>query len=153
MTPCPECGVLLKSPASMGGHYATHHRPSADDVTTDDCPRRGCGCDLCRAWSRNRARSLRRAVSPLPWRTLKPTPDWFDRAACKGKDPGMWHPDGLGHLTQASKAIAICRRCPVRIDCLEHALAEDEGIGIWGGLQPSERLRIAAYREQRRATL
>lgn len=38
----------------------------------------------------------------------------------------------------------ICRRCPVRTQCLDHALAlEDAGVwavmGIWGGLTQDER--------------
>lgn len=142
MIRCPECGVLLKSQASLGGHFSQAHRPD----TTEACPRRGCGCDLCRTWSRTRARSRRRAVSPLPWRIVAPTPGWFERAACKGQDPGLWHPDGLENQRQAAQAIAVCRRCPVRRDCLEHALEHDEAIGIWGGTQPGERHRIAAFR-------
>jgi WhiB family redox-sensing transcriptional regulator len=79
---------------------------------------------------------------------VQPRPNWFDRAACKGEDPAWWHPDGTDNQTRAAKAVAICRRCPVRQDCLEHALANDEWLGVWGGTQPSERHRIAARRRQ-----
>jgi WhiB family redox-sensing transcriptional regulator len=73
-------------------------------------------------------------------------PGWFDAAACKGQDASLWHPDGFRNQREAAKAIAICRTCPVRTDCLEHALANDEWLGVWGGTQPSERHRIAARR-------
>jgi hypothetical protein len=39
-----------------------------------------------------------------------------------------------------TRARRVCANCPVRVDCLEYAIAADEW-GIWGGLD----------REQRRA--
>lgn len=150
MIPCPDCGVLLKSAASLGGHYSQAHGRAQ---TTEACPRRDCSCDLCRTWSRTRARSRRRAVSQQPWRIVTPRPDWFGEAACKGHDPSLWHPDGWTNQREAAQAIAICRGCPVRTDCLEHALEQDEALGIWGGTQPGERHRIAAYRARSEAAL
>lgn len=35
-----------------------------------------------------------------------------------------------------------CRSCPVRMDCLEHAISNKETEGIWGGLCYIERLEI-----------
>jgi WhiB family redox-sensing transcriptional regulator len=36
----------------------------------------------------------------------------------------------------------LCRSCPLRSECLEHALAAKERFGMWGGLTPIERRRI-----------
>lgn len=69
-------------------------------------------------------------------RIAAPRPMWFDQAACRGHNPDWWHPLDQA---QAWRAIHICRRCPVRQDCLDWADANDERLGIWGGLQPTER--------------
>jgi len=42
------------------------------------------------------------------------------------------------------EALLLCRTCPVRLACLEHALSEGEHYGIWGGATPDERRRLAA---------
>ena len=36
----------------------------------------------------------------------------------------------------------ICDVCPVKEECLDHALDNKERFGMWGGLVPLERLRI-----------
>ena len=59
-----------------------------------------------------------------------PTPAWMDRAACLGHEPEAWFPPD-GH---APEARAVCAGCPVRADCLAHALATDTRDGIWGGV-------------------
>lgn len=49
------------------------------------------------------------------------------------------------------EARTICMACPVREQCLDHALAEKERWGMWGGLTPIERRRIE--RKDRRQRL
>lgn len=71
--------------------------------------------------------------------------DWREAAACKGKDPDMWFPERGSTI---ARAIAICEACPVRVDCLQHALAAKEKFGIWGGLSEKERRTL----RRRRAT-
>jgi WhiB family redox-sensing transcriptional regulator len=44
------------------------------------------------------------------------------------------------------RARAICSECPVINDCLQFALTNDIGYGIWGGQTPTGRKRIAAAR-------
>lgn len=64
---------------------------------------------------------------------MKP-PNWMRQAACLNEDPDMFfEKPGEEH------AKAICRDCPVYIECLEYALAERIEFGVWGGLNPVER--------------
>ena len=36
-------------------------------------------------------------------------------------------------------AKAVCAGCPVRRECLDHALTSGEPYGVWGGLSEGER--------------
>lgn len=58
-------------------------------------------------------------------------------------------------LLQTEQAKAVCRRCPVREQCLEWALETGQSIGVWGGTSETERRalkrRIAARRSSGRA--
>jgi WhiB family transcriptional regulator, redox-sensing transcriptional regulator len=65
--------------------------------------------------------------------------DWRDQALCQYVDPDLWHPPKGGSTVQAKR---ICRSCPVRAECLEFALANNEPFGIWGGLSERERRSI-----------
>lgn len=40
---------------------------------------------------------------------------------------------------RVSQARAICEECPVRMECLEYAVDNNERFGIWGGLTQRER--------------
>ena len=68
---------------------------------------------------------------------LLDVPEWFADAACKGVDPALFFPDeALGeerdhYFVQAKR---VCLTCPVRLQCLEHALATGERHGVWGGM-------------------
>lgn len=72
--------------------------------------------------------------------------EWTLRAACRpefGHDPDLFFPvaaEGtpLGDA-QVAAAVAVCRTCPVRRQCLAHALDVGEEFGIWGGLTESDR--------------
>jgi hypothetical protein len=68
---------------------------------------------------------------------------WRERAACRGN----WELDWIDP-SPADEAVcrAICRRCPVRVECGEDALLSGEPWGLWGGLDPHERAIIAAHR-------
>ena len=44
--------------------------------------------------------------------------------------------------TRINNAKAVCRTCPVRTECLEHALKIPEPYGIWGGLSEDERAQL-----------
>jgi WhiB family redox-sensing transcriptional regulator len=64
---------------------------------------------------------------------------WHDDALCAQTDPEAFFPEKGGSTREAKK---ICAGCPVRAECLESALANDERFGIWGGLSERERRRL-----------
>lgn len=64
--------------------------------------------------------------------------DWAADAACRGVDPDVFHPvDGDYALART-----YCERCPVRADCLAHALDHNERDGMWGGVDERARRRM-----------
>ena len=73
---------------------------------------------------------------------------WQDFGNCLGVDPDLFFPE-RGASTREAKE--ICRGCVVREDCLEHALANGEKFGIWGGMSERERRRIRRQRALARA--
>ena len=67
----------------------------------------------------------------------------MERARCADLDSNIFFPsDSLG----VAQAVEICRSCPVRSACLEHALEHGISIGIWGGESERSRRRIRAAR-------
>jgi WhiB family redox-sensing transcriptional regulator len=75
------------------------------------------------------------AVSPVP------PADWRERAACRrpGVDPEWFFPEQGGTTRPAKR---ICQQCPVRVDCLDYAIATRQQFGVWGGLSERERRRL-----------
>lgn len=67
--------------------------------------------------------------------------DWSERAACRGSDPDVFYPSDGAKVVE-SRAKKVCARCPVRAECLEHALRTEEPYGVWGGLNEVERRAI-----------
>lgn len=63
---------------------------------------------------------------------------WMLEAKCLDADPEAFFPEKGGSTREAKR---ICGVCPVRNECLEHALAHEERFGIWGGLSERERRR------------
>lgn len=71
---------------------------------------------------------------------------WADEAACKDADAETFFTLDEG---RQKEALEMCAVCPVRQECLEHALVHGEQYGIWGGTREGERRRL--MRERRRA--
>jgi WhiB family redox-sensing transcriptional regulator len=68
---------------------------------------------------------------------------WMEMALCREVGGDFWHPDeGEGYTYATNRAVAICRDCPVRLQCLNHAMANNEMLGVWGGTTPAERKRM-----------
>lgn len=79
---------------------------------------------------------------------------WQWQAACRGEDPSLFfapnRPEGPEEReVRERQAKAICARCPVRLECLEHALRTREPYGIWGGLNEFERRLLLRARRRR----
>lgn len=70
--------------------------------------------------------------------------DWRDRAACLTEDPEIFFPVGHSGKTyrQTREAKIICKSCQVQEECLELALNNDEGYGIWGSYTEDERAAL-----------
>lgn len=67
--------------------------------------------------------------------------DWMDQAACKGMDPALFYP-GPGESGWDHPARKVCAACPVKTQCLDHALANDERFGFWGGTSEKQRRKM-----------
>lgn len=71
---------------------------------------------------------------------------WMAQGRCRQVDRDVFFPrDGHG----VSVALEICRRCPVRAQCLAYAIDQHIEHGIWGGTSERERRRLARqWRQQ-----
>lgn len=69
-----------------------------------------------------------------------PEAPWDLEAACKvGTVTDLFFSEDFNDVHRAKQ---ICHRCPVRRECLNHALVQMEPIGVWGGLDPQERRQL-----------
>lgn len=93
------------------------------------------------------------------WYQLAPTPavdtfaallgpadgeTWQDRANCAGTDGEAFFPE-KGESNRDAKR--VCAGCKVRPQCLDYAIENDIGFGVWGGMSERERRK-----RRRRAT-
>ena len=67
---------------------------------------------------------------------------FLDNAACRGIDPELFYAEGGAAVARAK---TVCAQCPLRMKCLEWAIAREE-FGVWGGTTARER---AAIRRER----
>jgi WhiB family redox-sensing transcriptional regulator len=79
--------------------------------------------------------------------------DWRDMAACRNEDPDLFFPIGTSgpSLLQTEQAKAVCRRCPVREQCLRWALETRDCLGVWGGTSENERRALRRRRQRAQA--
>ncbi|MEU4949853.1 WhiB family transcriptional regulator [Streptomyces lavendulae] len=88
-------------------------------------------------------RTITSNTTPPP--TLQGVSDhsWHARAACHGMDPDS--ADELFFHAPRDRwaireALETCGMCPVRQECFDYALDNEEKEGIWGGMTADERL-------------
>ena len=78
---------------------------------------------------------------------------WQDNGLCKsdGVDATVFFNDemlrGYEKTARESAAKKICTACPVKTQCLEHALTVPENYGVWGGLTQDERMGIVKFKQ------
>ena len=74
--------------------------------------------------------------------------EWMAQGNCRSESPSVFFPsDGVG----VEVARRVCASCPVKVPCLEYALANGIDHGVWGGASERERRRIARRRRLERA--
>ncbi|MGW8724727.1 WhiB family transcriptional regulator [Streptomyces sp. NPDC055808] len=67
---------------------------------------------------------------------------WSERAACGQGDADALFAEG----SRQHDATALCTRCPVRTECLAHALDQRIEFGVWGGMTERERRALLRRR-------
>ena len=87
------------------------------------------------------------SINPGDSAPVVPDPDsttgWRVLGLCRMYPPATFFPsDGVG----VDKARKICAGCPVKDECLEHALDHRIEHGVWGGCSERERRRILKRR-------
>lgn len=68
-------------------------------------------------------------------------------ALCGQSDPEAFFPEKHSdeeNTRAINSAKQVCSACPVKMDCLNWALTNEEKYGIWGGLTATERRRLTA---------
>jgi WhiB family redox-sensing transcriptional regulator len=70
------------------------------------------------------------------------TRDWRRRARCRSEDPDTLFVQGA----QQRDVREVCKACPVRTECLAHALDNRIRFGVWGGMTERERRALLKRR-------
>lgn len=82
---------------------------------------------------------------------------WHTGAACRRDEAGLFFAPSkeptAARLSREEQAKQVCARCPVLLECREHALVQPEPYGVWGGLTAAERRVVLARRRRRDAEL
>jgi hypothetical protein len=96
---------------------------------------------------------LRQAAQEQSWALrfsiAQPRPGWIERAACRGTNLDVWYPDERVRANHPT--LAICRGCPVRLDCgadnwaHEHIVDRQLIHGIRAGFSAKARWRQLGY--------
>nr|WP_116708825.1 WhiB family transcriptional regulator [Actinomycetospora cinnamomea] len=68
--------------------------------------------------------------------------DWRHSARCRDEDPEALFVQGA----QQRDAREVCKACPVRTECLAHALDNRIRFGVWGGMTERERRALLKRR-------
>nr|WP_246213803.1 WhiB family transcriptional regulator [Kitasatospora viridis] len=82
---------------------------------------------------------------------------WHTAAACRRDEAALFFAPSkeptAARLAREEHAKQVCAGCPVLLSCREHALAQPEPYGVWGGLTAAERRVVLARRRRRAAEL
>jgi len=80
-----------------------------------------------------------------------PDSDWEHHARCRSEGAGLFFGPNrfepkLERTARETAAKAVCADCPVIEPCRQHALAEAEPYGVWGGMGEVERRAMLEQR-------
>ncbi|GAA3195289.1 MULTISPECIES: WhiB family transcriptional regulator [Streptomyces] len=82
---------------------------------------------------------------------------WHAEAACRRDEAGLFFAPSkeptAARLAREEAAKRVCARCPVMLECREHALLQPEPYGVWGGLTAAERRVVLTRRRRREADI
>jgi WhiB family redox-sensing transcriptional regulator len=80
---------------------------------------------------------------------------WHSEAVCRRDEAGLFFAPSkeptAARLSREQAAKRVCAKCPVLVECREHALMLPEPYGVWGGLTAAERRVVLARRRRREA--
>ena len=77
------------------------------------------------------------------------TQPWMAQGLCLEVDPELFYPTPGDPWGATKHAKGVCAQCPVALQCLTYAMAFEGSLdrkvrfGIWGGLTPTDRERLA----------
>ncbi|MFF2652126.1 WhiB family transcriptional regulator [Streptomyces sp. NPDC058045] len=78
---------------------------------------------------------------------------WHTEAVCRRDEAVLFFAPSkeptAARLSREEAAKRVCGRCPVMVECREHALLQPEPYGVWGGLTAAERRVVLARRRRR----
>ena len=87
---------------------------------------------------------------PRPRPRPRPNWSWQEDGLCRGQALGLFFGPDFERQPQRDlreqKAKAICAECPVKVSCLDYALARPEQYGTWGGLTAAAVAELAGVR-------
>lgn len=69
---------------------------------------------------------------------------WEKKPECTEATADLWFADPNDEEEKYGKseqaiAVGICKRCPIKAECFDHAIANGIEHGIWGGALPQQR--------------
>lgn len=92
------------------------------------------------------------AVPPQRTHARDQAEAWHSEAVCRRDEAGLFFAPSkeptAARLAREQAAKRVCARCPVLIECREHALVQPEPYGVWGGLTAAERRVVLARRRR-----
>ena len=112
----------------------TSHGLDTNDGTQSDRADSGWDESDERWWD-----AMMRGVAVLSFADLIHRPEWHVRSACRDLHPDTFFP---GTSASEVEAKLVCAGCPVRSECLAHAIERDIRYGVWGGLAARERVSV-----------
>lgn len=74
---------------------------------------------------------------------VTPRRDFADGSQACLEDPFVFDLPLYADEYETEAARRVCRRCPLRVECLAWAVDVDEPSGVWGGRTQLDRRRIA----------